>query len=70
MGKRGLYPTLSKTSNVENPRLTMNILTWSDGSRSLVEIAELCDQPIWNIHPILMQLQEHGLVDVFDEASD
>lgn len=69
MGKRGLYPTLSKMTNTESPRLTMNILTWSDGRRSLMEIADLCGEPLWQILPIFKKLREHGLIEVA-ETSD
>ena len=62
LGKRGLYPTLStKYSGVE-VRLMMNLITWSDGSRSLLEIAELCEAPVWTLYDIVDRLAECGLL--------
>jgi aminopeptidase-like protein len=40
----------------------MNLITWSDGSRSLLEIAELCEAPVWALYDIVDRLAEHGLL--------
>lgn len=62
LGKRGLYPTLStKTSGVQI-KLMMNVITWSDGTKSLLEIAEKCEVPVWEIYPIVEKLCEHKLL--------
>lgn len=67
LGKRGLYPTLStKTSSIE-VRLMMDLITWSDGSKSMLEIAEICDVPIWELYPIVKKLSDHQLLSLFDE---
>jgi len=69
LGKRGLYPTLStKTSGLE-VRLMMDLITWSDGSNSLLEIAERCESPIWELYPIVENLTQHKLLELFDEPS-
>lgn len=62
LSKRGLYPTLSTKSSGEEVRLMMDLITWSDGTRSLVEIAELCCSPVWSLYPILDKLCDHGLI--------
>lgn len=62
LGKRGLYPTLSTKSSGVEVRLMMNLITWSDGSRSLLEIAELCEAPVWALYDIVDRLVEHGLL--------
>jgi aminopeptidase-like protein len=62
LGKRGLYPTLSTKSSGAEVRLMMNLITWSDGSRSLLEIAELCEAPVWALYDIVDRLAEHGLL--------
>lgn len=64
LGKRGLYPTLStKTSGIE-VSLMMDLITWSDGTKSLLEIAEICNVPIWELYPILKRLLEHKLLSI------
>jgi len=63
LGKRGLYPTIStKTSGME-VQLMMDLLTQSDGTQSLLEIAKICDVPIWHLYPILNTLSEHKLIE-------
>ncbi len=62
LGKRGLYPTLSTKKSGEEVSLMMNIITWSDGSHDLIDIAELCNVPVWDLYPIVDKLQEHDLI--------
>ena len=40
MGKRGLYPTLSTKKSGEEVRLMMDLISFCDGTVSLLEIAE------------------------------
>ena len=67
LGKRGLYPTLSTKSSGNEVRLMMDLITWSDGSKSMLEIAEICEVPIWELYPIVKKLSEHKLLYLFDE---
>jgi len=66
LGKRGLYPTLSTKSSGAEVRLMMNLITWSDGTRSLLEIADLCEVPVWDLYPIVNKLVEHQLLSLLD----
>lgn len=66
LGKRGLYPTLSTKSSGSEVRLMMDLITWSDGTRSLLEIAEICEVPIWDLYPIVEKLTENQLIGLFD----
>lgn len=66
LGKRGLYPTLSTKTSGAEVRLMMDLITWSDGSRSLIEIAELCRCPVWDLYPILEKLNSHQLMVLLD----
>ena len=64
LGKRGLYPNLStKTSGFETS-LMMDLITWSDGEQSLIDIAEICEVPIWDLYPILDKLVENDLIEL------
>jgi aminopeptidase-like protein len=67
LGKRGLYPTLSTKSSGNEVRLMMDLIAWSDGSKSMLEIAEICDVPIWELYPIVKKLFDHQLLSLFDE---
>jgi aminopeptidase-like protein len=67
LGKRGLYPTLSTKTSAIEVRLMMDLITWSDGTNSMLEIAELCEVPIWELYPIVKKLFDHKLLSLFDE---
>ena len=68
LGRRGLYPTLNlpKTKRElylgEEVGLIMNLLTWSDGTNSLIDIAEKSNVPVWKLYPLLDKLKEHKLL--------
>jgi aminopeptidase-like protein len=62
LGKRGLYPTISIKNSGEQVRLMMDVITWSDGKHSLVEIAQLCKAPVWDLYPIVDKLLAHQLL--------
>jgi len=66
LGKRGLYPTLSIKASAAEVRLMMDLITWSDGTRSLIEIAELCSSPVWELYPIVDKLSSHNLMDLLE----
>ena len=64
LGKRGLNPTLGGKNYAIETRLMRDLITWSDGSHSLLEIAELCGAPIWDLFPIVDRLVEHNLLEL------
>lgn len=66
LGKRGLYPTLSTKSSGTEVKLMMDLITWSDGTKSILEIAEICEVPVWELYPIIKILSAHELLDLFD----
>jgi aminopeptidase-like protein len=41
----------------------MDLISYSDGKRTLLEIAELIGQPIWKLHDIVAKLRDAGLVE-------
>ena len=67
LGRRGLYPTLSIKSRSNEIRLMMDLLTWSDGTKSTLEIAEICNVPIWELYPIIKKLSDQQLLTLFDQ---
>jgi len=62
LGKRGLYPTLGTKSSGEMVRTMMDLIAYSDGTRSLLDIAEIIGEPVWAIQPICKTLSKHGLL--------
>ncbi|HEX3695657.1 MAG TPA: DUF4910 domain-containing protein [Polyangia bacterium] len=62
LGKRGLYPTVSTKHNTEHPAHMMNLLAHADGTRDLIDIAELIGSPVWDLIGVAKKLEEHSLI--------
>jgi aminopeptidase-like protein len=69
LGKRDLYPALLTEHTNSKVMQMLNLITWSDGTHSLIDIAELCDSPIWELYPIVKKLEDHKLIEVHNEPS-
>lgn len=67
LSRRGLYPTISIKSSSSDLQLMMDIISWSDGTKSMLDIAEICNVPIWTIYPIIKVLVREKLVILKDE---
>ena len=62
LGKRGLYPTLSTKESGKQVRTMMNMLSYCDGQNSLLDIAELIDEPFWEVESLADRLIEQDLL--------
>lgn len=62
LGKRGLYPTLSSGTSGMSVRTMMNLIAYADGKKTLLDIADVIEVPIWELAPILNTLKQHGLM--------
>jgi aminopeptidase-like protein len=62
LGKRGLYPTLSKKGSARDVKVMMDLIAYADGRNDLVSIADLVGVNVWDLFPIVAQLQEAGLL--------
>tara|TARA_B110000008_G_scaffold194023_1_gene192584 strand:+ start:27 stop:1301 length:1275 start_codon:yes stop_codon:yes gene_type:complete len=69
LGKRGLYPTISTKNSHKQVETMMNILTYCDGTISLLEIAEIIDKPLWELIPVIEKLLDFKLVSKCDRNS-
>ena len=63
MSKRHLYPTLSTKNLHLDIKLRMNIISYLDGKKSLLEIANLLGKPIKFLYDEMLTLKEMGVVD-------
>jgi aminopeptidase-like protein len=63
LGKRGLYPNISTKESGATVRAMMNTISCCDGTRSLLEIAELIGEPFARLQEILVPLLQNGLVE-------
>jgi len=66
MGRRGLYPTLSKKNSGEQISLIMNFISLCDGENSLLDIAEKINVPAWDLYEVIDNLISHDLVHKFN----
>lgn len=62
LGKRGLYPNLSTSSSWQEARTMMQFISYSDGRRDLVEIAEKIGVYAEDCVPIIKTLTAAGLL--------
>jgi aminopeptidase-like protein len=67
LGKRGLYPTLSTKASSKKVKAMMNLISYCDGSKTLLEIANLIEEPFWELLPIVRELTSHHLLQVVDD---
>jgi aminopeptidase-like protein len=56
LSKHGLYPTISTRSTQKAVESMMNIIAYSDGNHSLLDIAQITGIPIWELVPIFRKL--------------
>ena len=48
--------------------LMMNLISWSDGKHSLLEIAEICEVPIWELYPLIEILKNQKLIELNEKS--
>ena len=70
LGKRGMYPNVSTKISSTEVNLMMNVISYSDGYKSLIEIADLCKVPIWELYPIIEKLIHKKLITMLDEKEN
>jgi len=63
LGKRGLYPTVSTRSTGFQVKNMLNLLAYSDGELSTLEIAEKINVPLWELAETIETLKREGILD-------
>jgi aminopeptidase-like protein len=66
LGRRGLYPSISRNLLPDHQRMLLNLLAYSDGDHDLIEIAEILDRPVEDLLPGVRQLAECDLLEALD----
>ncbi len=64
LGKRGLYPTISTKSFVNEVKKMMDFIAYADGENDLIDISNKINIPTWELHPIIEKLMKVGLLTV------
>jgi aminopeptidase-like protein len=62
LGRRGLYPHITNQASYAALKPMLHLIAYSDGTKSLLEIAELIGVPIWSLVPICNDLIERGVL--------
>jgi len=62
LGKRGLYPTVSKKGQYDEVFKLTNIIAYADGSNDLIDISEIIGVPVWEMIENVEKLVESGLI--------
>jgi aminopeptidase-like protein len=62
LGKRKLYPSISKKGSGEKTHTMMNFISYCDGTHTLLDIADIIDEPISNLLGIVNTLKKHELI--------
>lgn len=62
LGKRGLYPTLSKKSSNKEVKLMLDFISLCDGKTELIDIANEMNKPIWELYDLADLLAANGLL--------
>ena len=62
LGKRGLYPTVSVPNGARKVRNLMHVLAYSDGTRDLIDLAEVMGVSALEVAQLVDQLAAHDLL--------
>jgi aminopeptidase-like protein len=64
LGKRKLYPSIGKRGIDKKTRTMMNFISYCDGTSTLLEIANIINEPVPDLIDIMDILIEHKLIKV------
>lgn len=62
LGKRGLYPNVSKKNQHNESRLIVDVFSYCDGKHSVLDIAEILNRPFDEIHKKIKLLLLNNLI--------
>ncbi len=66
LGKRGLYPTVTRKKSDIKARTLINLISYCDGKHSFEEISKKCLISISEVNKIVQKLKKKKLVSIFD----
>lgn len=62
LGKRGLYPTISKKGSNYSVRIMQHFIAYADGRNDLIGISNILNTPVEELIPLKDKLMEHQLL--------
>ena len=66
LGKRGLYPTVTRKKADIKVRTLINLISYCDGKHSFEEISKKCLISISEVNKIVQKLKKKKLISIFD----
>lgn len=66
LGKRGLYPTVSKKGSYDEILSMRELLAYADGENDLLDISKKTDIPLVEFYPLIDKLLPEGLLAIED----
>jgi len=64
LGRRGLFPNLSKKGSTSHLRVMLHLLSYADGKRDLLEIADIVGVAISDLSLVSSELEQAGVIDL------
>jgi aminopeptidase-like protein len=62
LGKRGLYPTISRKGVYDSVRVMQHFTAYADGRNDLIDISNILNTPVDELIPLKDKLMEHHLL--------
>ena len=66
LGKRGLFPTISKRGSYNAIQVMTHFITYADGRNDIIDISNIIGAPVSEIIPIAKTLLENDLIEVVE----
>ena len=64
LGKRGLYPSISRRGQYDAVMMITNFIAYSDGTNDLFDISNIMGVPVDELIKIKNELMENGILDI------
>lgn len=62
LGKRGLYPTISKKGSYDTVKAMTDFIAYADGTKDLIAISDIIGVSVKELIPVVKKLLENGLI--------
>jgi aminopeptidase-like protein len=63
LGRRGLYPSMSRKGQYDEVFKMINFLSYADGKNDLIDISNIIDVPVSDLLEIVTSLKKNGLIE-------
>jgi aminopeptidase-like protein len=64
LGKRGLYPTVSRKGQYDEVFKMVNFLSYADGKNDLIDISNIIKVPVCQLLDLVKLLKDNDLIEI------